>query len=101
MRYPSLELGPEREPCPDKYNEASTLVCQGSTKLILQVAAHDAYIQCGQMPQGVTSGGGGAVWQSEEPFFAGAAGSLTREFDIVRVRNRIAGEEAKVLVSVQ
>ncbi len=99
MRYPSLELGPEREPCPNKYNEASTLICPGASRLILQVSTHDAYIQCGLMPQGATGGTGGVVWQSEEPYFAGAAASLSRRFDAVRVRNRIEGEEAKVLIS--
>lgn len=101
MRYPALELGQEaREACPDAYNEASTLICPGASRLILQVSANKAYVQCGLMPQGKGTGVGSVVWQDEEPYNAGLAASLGRKFDAVRVRNWAPGAKAEVFVSV-
>ena len=102
MRYPALEIGwPEREACPDQYDEPSTLLCPGASRLILQVLTNAAYIQCGVMPRGKGAGLGSVQWQNEEPYVAGAAASLSRQFDAVRVRNWKAGSEAQVFVSVQ
>lgn len=102
MRYPALELGQEGRPaCPDAYNEESTLICPGAKRLILQVSpAANVMVQCGIMPQGKGSGVGSVIWQDEEPYYAGAAASLGREIDAVRVRNWKAGEPGEVFVSV-
>lgn len=101
MRYPSLELGQVgRDPCPDVYEELSTLICPGAKKLILQVAANAVYLQCGLMPQGLGTGPGAVVWQDEEPYMAGVAAVLNRDVAAVRVRNWKPGAKAEVFLSV-
>ena len=99
MLYNPLELGqPGKEPCPDAYNEASTLICPGSKRLVLQISANNVFVQLGIMQQGVGTGPGSVQWQAEEPFLP-IVGSLARRFDAVRVRNWKAGAEAEVFVS--
>jgi hypothetical protein len=101
MAYPALEVGQAgNAPCPDKYNEASTLICPGSNRLVLQVSKQAVFVQLGVMPQGRGVGGGSVVWQSEQPFLPVIA-SLGRAFDAVRVRNYTPKAEAQVLVSVE
>lgn len=100
MRFTPIELGqPGREVCPDKYNEASTLLCPGCKRLILQTSLQAVVVQVGIMQQGKGASIGSVQWQSEEPFLPVMA-SLGREFDAVRVRNYTPGLVAQVLVSV-
>lgn len=96
--YPALELGqPGNEACPDGYTPGSTLLCPGSTRLMLQVSANAVMIQLGVMPQGM-GGLGAVVWQPEQPFLPMIA-ALNRRFDAVRVRNYTKGQKAQALVS--
>jgi hypothetical protein len=100
MLYIPIELGqPEREPCPDQYNEASTLICPNSKRLVLQISLQAVFVQLGIMQQGVGAGGGSVQWQAEEPYLPMVA-SLGRNFDAVRVRNRTKGVKAQVLITV-
>jgi hypothetical protein len=98
MRYPALELGQAgREKCPNAYNEASTLICPGATRLILQISKANLMVQMGVMPQGKGIGSGAVVWLNEEPYLPISA-VLGRKFDAVRVRNWAAGAEAEVFL---
>ncbi len=102
MAYLALELGqPGNTPCPDKYSPESTLLCQRSTRLILQIANQGVFLEFGVMDQGQTSGLGGVRWQGEIPLMAGLAGVLHQHFDAVRVRNYAPGAEAEVLLSAE
>jgi hypothetical protein len=99
MSYEPLQLGQPGNPkCPDAYNADSTVVVQGSTRIVLQVSVQAIYVQLGVMPQGRGVGIGAVVWQPEEPFLPMIA-SLARKFDAVRVRNYTPGAEAQALVS--
>jgi hypothetical protein len=100
MNYGVLELGQAgKAACPDAYTENSTLICPRSKHLVLQVSNAAVYVQLGLMQQGVSTGPGSVVWQTEDPFLPLVA-SLARKFDAVRVRNWMAGIEAQVFVSV-
>jgi hypothetical protein len=100
MLYNPIELGlPGKEACPDRYDEASTLICPRSERLVLQVANQAVFVQLGIMQQGMGTGPGAVQWQAEEPFMP-VIGSLGRRFDAVRVRNYTAGLPAQVLLSV-
>jgi hypothetical protein len=100
MLYEAIELGqPEREKCPDKYNEASTLICPGAERIFLQISLQSVFVQLGIMQQGVGVGIGAVQWQNEEPFLPLTA-ALARKFDAVRVRNWLAGKEAQIFLSV-
>jgi hypothetical protein len=99
MLYSPIELGqPGKEKCPNAYNEASTAWTPGARRIILQVSKQAVFVQFGIMPEGVGAGLGAVRWQSEEPFLPMIA-SLGRNFDAVRVRNYISGQEAQVLVT--
>jgi hypothetical protein len=101
MAYQALELGQAGNPaCPNAYNEEGTLLCQGSKRLILQVANASICLEFGIMAQGRTSGLGGVVWQGEIPFME-VAGVLHQDFDAVRVRNYAAGGAAEVFLSAE
>jgi hypothetical protein len=98
--YEAIELGQlGKPPCPDKYNTVSTLVCPGSTRLLLQISKQAVFVQLGIMPQGRGTSVGAVQWQEEEPFLPMIA-TLARKFDAVRVRNWQAGAEAQIFVSV-
>jgi hypothetical protein len=98
--YAPIILGVAGSPaCPDKYNEASTLVCPGAKRFVLQSSVQAIFVQFGLMPQGRSGGAGSVQWQSEEPWMPVIA-SLGRNFDAVRVRNFVPGKEAQVLLSV-
>lgn len=100
MRFSPIELGQTgRESCPDRYNEASTLLCPGCKRLVLQVSLQPVVIQVGIMSQGRGASLASVQWMSEEPFLPVMA-SLGREFDAVRVRNYTPGKPAQVFVSV-
>lgn len=100
MLYGNLELGGENATkCPDQYNDAATLICPSSRRLQLQIFNQRVFVQLGRMPQGVGVGKGAVVWYPEEPWTP-VVTSLSRQFDAVRVRNREAGKEAEVFVSV-
>lgn len=100
--FEQLELGmPGSEPCPNAFEALSTLYCPGAKKLILQVGVNAVKVQLGIMGEGgVTAGLGGITWQPHETFFPCLA-SLERDFDAVRVHNRVAGQEAQVLISIE
>jgi|SRR5271166_4582297 len=101
MAYPALEVGQPGNPaCPNEYNEASTLVCPGSKRLLLQVTGQAIQLQLGFMAQGMGGHAGGVVWQQPKPFLPVVA-SLARQFDAVRVKNYTAGAAAQVLISVE
>ena len=98
-QYPSLEVGQAgNPPCPDQYNAASTLICPGSAKLLLQISGQPIVVQLGVMPQGKGVGAGAVVWQAEQTYLPLIA-TLARAFDAVRVRNRNAGSPAEVIVN--
>jgi hypothetical protein len=98
--YEPLELGqPGKPKCPDKFTPESTLICPGTTRLILQISLQPVYVQLGIMQQGRGTGVGAVQWQAEEPFLPLIA-SLARKFDAVRVRNFTPGAEAQVFASV-
>jgi len=98
--YASLELGqPERPPCPDEYNQDSTLLCPGAKRLFLQISNQAIYIELGVMDQGVGIGAGSVRWQSPEPYLP-LITSLRRTFDAVRVKNYKPGAAAQVFVTV-
>ncbi|HEX3391941.1 MAG TPA: hypothetical protein VHS55_05220 [Solirubrobacteraceae bacterium] len=100
MLYTPIMLGQPGNPvCPDKYNEASTLICPGAKRLILQVSVQAVFVQLGLMPQGIGTGPGAVVWQTEEPYLPLIA-SLGRNFDAVRVRNFTPGVVAQVFITV-
>jgi hypothetical protein len=102
MAYLALEVGQAgNSACPNQYNAASTLLCQRSTRLILQISKEAIFLEFGKMEQGRTSGLGGVTWQGEIPLLAGTSGVLHQDFDAVRVRNYKAGEEAEVLLSAE
>ena len=97
--YPSLEVGQPGQPeCPDAYTDASTLVCPGASKLLLQIANNSIVVQLGTMPQGIGVGAGSVVWQSEQTYLPLIA-TLARRFDAVRIRNRFPGKKAEVIVN--
>jgi hypothetical protein len=99
MRYEALEVGQPGNPkCPDQYNEASTLLCPGSKRLVLQVSKQAIRLQFGVMPQGRSLSAGAVQWLNEEPYMP-MISSLAREFDAVRVRNYTPGVEAQVMAS--
>jgi hypothetical protein len=101
MAYEAIELGlPGTPACPDDYEPESTLICPRATRLLLQVAKETVFVQLGVMQQGVGAGAGAVQWQEEKPFLPVFA-SLGRRFDAVRVRNRVPGAEAQVLLSVE
>lgn len=100
MLYNPIELGQAGNPkCPDKYNAASTLVCPGAKRLVLQISLQTVVVQLGIMPQGIGADAGSVQWQVEEPYLPMIA-SLGRTFDAVRVRNFAPGVEAQVFVTV-
>jgi hypothetical protein len=100
MAYESLQLGQPGNPsCPNAYDAASTLLCPGSNRLVLQVSSQAVYVQLGIMPQGIGAGLGSVQWQPEQPFLPVIA-SLGRKFDAVRVRNYTPGAEAQVMITV-
>jgi hypothetical protein len=100
MLYTPIEVGiVGSEKCPDQYNAASTLLCPGAKRLILQISKQPVFVQVGIMQQGRGSSIGSVQWQAEEPYLPMIA-SLGRNFDAVRVRNRTPGVEAQVFVSV-
>jgi hypothetical protein len=100
MLYEPIELGQAGNPkCPDQYNEASTLLCPRSKRLVLQISGQSVFVQLGIMQQGLGAGLGSVQWQHEQPFLPVVA-SLGRHFDAVRVRNYVKGQEAQVLLTV-
>ncbi len=100
MAYGALELGTPNAPaCPNQFNEASSLLCPGSTRLVLQVSKQAVMVQLGVMRAGGSGSLGGIDWQTEMPFFPTMA-SLGRNFDAVRVRNFTSGQEAQVFIAV-
>lgn len=100
MIHVPIELGQEgREPCPDHYNEASSLWCPGSKRIVIQVKGQKVFVQLGVMQQGRGAGLGSVQWMPEEPFYPGAF-ALRRDFDAVRVRNWAAGKAAEAFVTV-
>jgi hypothetical protein len=100
MAYEELQLGiPGAPACPNQYDEESTLYCPGSNRLLIQVANQAITIELGICPQGKGSGLGSVVWQPAKTLLPVIA-SLGRAFDAVRVKNRVAGLEAQVLLSV-
>jgi hypothetical protein len=100
MAYERLEVGQAGNPAsPDKYNEASTLICPRSNRFILQVAKQPCMVQLGIMQQGVGLGQGSVQWQPEKPFLPQIA-SYARSFDAIRVRNYTPGSPAEVMIAV-
>jgi hypothetical protein len=100
MAYEALELGQPGNPaCPDAFNEASTLLCAGATRLVLQTSVAAVFVELGVMPHG-KSGLGSVQWLGAKPFLPIVA-SLGRTFDAVRVRNYTKGVAAQVLLSVE
>jgi hypothetical protein len=100
MRYEAIELGQPGNPgCPNAYDDASTLICPGCERLVLQVSKQAVMLQFGIMPHGKSLSPGVVQWLAEEPYLPMIA-SLGRNFDAVRVRNYIPGQEAQVFVTV-
>jgi hypothetical protein len=98
MLYTPLELGQPGNPkCPDRYNDDSTLIVPGCTRLLLQVSAQTLIVQLGIMPQGRGVSEGSVQWQAEDPYLPMIA-ALNRSFDAVRVRNFSPGIEAQVFI---
>lgn len=90
--YPPLQLGtPGATPCPDQFSPASSLICPGSARLLIQISVAAVYIQFGL-------GVGGVQWGVEEPYLP-LVGGLTRNFDAVRVRNFTAGLGAQAMLT--
>jgi hypothetical protein len=102
VAYESLELGlPGTEPCPNKFEVVSTLLCPGARRLIMTVAANAVKVELGILRErGKTGGLGDILWQPHETFLPCML-SFERDFDAVRVHNRFEGEEAQVIVSVE
>lgn len=99
MLYPALELGQPGNPAvPDRYTDASTLICPRSRRLFLQVSLQAVVVQFGLMDQGVGSGKGAVRWQSEEPYLPVTA-SLGRNFDAVRIKNYLPGKPGQAIAS--
>jgi hypothetical protein len=100
MAYQALELGQAGNPaCPNEADEASTLICPRSNRLLIQVSKQAVFVQLGTMDQGITAGAGGVQWQTPKPLLPLTA-SLSRVFDAVRVWNYTPGAEAQVFVTV-
>ncbi len=99
MNYEPLQVGqPEQPPCPDKYDEDSTLIAPRAKRLFLQVSNQAIYLQFGIMPQGRGVDAGSVVWQSEEPYLPIIV-TLRRDYDAVRVRNYTPGQEAQAMLT--
>lgn len=99
-RYRSVILGVAgKQKCPDEYNEASTLLCQKSTRLMVQVSNQAVTMQLGLMLEGQGSGLGSVDWQAEFPLLPMIA-SFARKFDAVRVQNFTPGSEAQIFITV-
>jgi hypothetical protein len=100
MAYGALELGQAgKPPCPNAFEEASTLLCPGSTRLRLQVSVAAVFVQFGVFRDRAGGTLGGIDWQTEMPFLPIVA-SLGENFDAVRVRNYTPNVAAQVLASV-
>lgn len=100
MKYRVLELGlPGRQKCPDEFDDASTLLCPKSSRLLLQISKQAVMIQLGVMEEGQGSALGSVEWGPEMSMLPIIA-SLGRTFDAVRVRNLTKGQEAQVVLGV-
>jgi hypothetical protein len=101
-RYASLELGQAgNPPCPDKYNDDSTVLVVGCRKVLLQISLQAVKVQFGVFPTGTRGQSvGGISWQAEEPYLPMIA-ALARNYDALRVRNYLPGAAAQVLVNFE
>ena len=98
--YGSIELGQPGNPeCPNEYNEASTLICPGAVKCLIQISVAAVYIEFGINRQGAT-GVGNITWGPKEPLLPIVL-LRGRRFDAIRVRNYTKGVPAQVLITPQ